>query len=248
MFLHFYAFEHLIRRDQPEFSMVWSGLEKYLPRKKERVLLTDFRKLGVFKWNMASPWINTYQTWNAFQAPYISHNEEIQTIFADCSVTSDFVNFWNFQCRKRSKKGLLQLWLLRALKTFFENFQKLMWFIWLLSTRDSLKCKFWSKIWNRGLEPPLCLLKGVSTRAPGSGSTCYHTDFIETLPVWRVYPKLKKTKWFLFWFFPGGDRPPPSFLGFHQGNRLKIGKLYEALTAMVFNQLLWQFAHILQYP
>ena len=22
-------------------------------------------------------------------------------------------------------------------------------------------------------------------------------------------PKLKKTKWFLFWFFPKGDRPPP---------------------------------------
>ena len=53
------------------------------------------------------------------------------------------------------------------------------------------------------------------------------------------FKKLKKTKWFLFWFFPGGDRPPsPVFLGFHKGNRLKIGKMYEALTAMVFNQLL----------
>ena len=31
MFLHFYAFEHLIRRNQPEFVMVWSGLEKYHP-------------------------------------------------------------------------------------------------------------------------------------------------------------------------------------------------------------------------
>ena len=52
-------------------------------------------------------------------------------------------------------------------------------------------------------------------------------------------PKLKNTKWFLFWFFPGGDRPPsPVSLGFHKGNRLKIGKMYEALTAMVFNQLL----------
>ena len=48
-----------------------------------------------------------------------------------------------------------------------------------------------------------------------------------------------------FGFFPGGDRPPPPvFLGFHQGNRFKIGKMYEALTAMVFNQLLWGFAHI----
>ena len=32
--------------------------------------------------------------------------------------------------------------------------------------------------------------------------------------------------------------PPPFFLGFHQGNCFKMGKMYEALTAMVFNQLL----------
>ena len=52
-------------------------------------------------------------------------------------------------------------------------------------------------------------------------------------------PKLKKTNWILFWFFPGEiDHPPPVFLSFHQGNRFKIGKMYEALTAMVFNQLL----------
>ena len=31
---------------------------------------------------------------------------------------------------------------------------------------------------------------------------------------------------------------PPVFNGFHQGNRFKIGKMYEVLTAMVFNQLL----------
>ena len=61
-------------------------------------------------------------------------------------------------------------------------------------------------------------------------------------------PKLKKTNWFLVWFFPGGDRPPPVFLGFHQGNRFKIGKMYEALTAMVFNQLLWGFAHTFFHP
>ena len=51
------------------------------------------------------------------------------------------------------------------------------------------------------------------------------------------------------WFFPGGDRPPPPvFLGFHQGNRFKIGKIYKALTAMVLNQLLWGFAHIFLHP
>ena len=43
------------------------------------------------------------------------------------------------------------------------------------------------------------------------------------------------------------DNPPPPsvFLGFLQGNRLKIGNMHEALTAMVCNQLLWGFAHIL---
>ena len=35
MFLHFYAFEHLIRGSQPEFLMVRSGLKKYHPGKKE---------------------------------------------------------------------------------------------------------------------------------------------------------------------------------------------------------------------
>ena len=50
-------------------------------------------------------------------------------------------------------------------------------------------------------------------------------------------PKLKKTNWFLFWFFPVGDRPPPVFLGFHQGNRLKISEMYEALTFDSFKYL-----------
>ena len=44
MFLHFHAFEHVIRRNQPEFSMVWSGPEKYHPIKKERVFLANTRK------------------------------------------------------------------------------------------------------------------------------------------------------------------------------------------------------------
>ena len=50
--------------------------------------------------------------------------------------------------------------------------------------------------------------------------------------------KLKKTNRFLFCFFRGEIDHPPGFLGFHQGNRFKIGKMYEVLTAIVFNQLL----------
>ena len=52
-------------------------------------------------------------------------------------------------------------------------------------------------------------------------------------------PKLKKLVSVLV--FSGGEIEtphPPIFLGFHQENRFKIGKMYEALTAMVFNQLL----------
>lgn len=46
MFLHFRVFEHVIRRNQPEFSMVWSGPEKYHLIKKERVFLANIRKLS----------------------------------------------------------------------------------------------------------------------------------------------------------------------------------------------------------
>lgn len=46
MFLHFHAFEYVIRRNQPEFSMVWSGPEKYHLIKKERVFLANIRKLS----------------------------------------------------------------------------------------------------------------------------------------------------------------------------------------------------------
>ena len=58
----------------------------------------------------------------------------------------------------------------------------------------------------------------------------------------------KRQTGFCFGFFRGEIDHPPVFLGFHQGNRFKIGKMYEALTAMVFNQLLWGFAHIFLHP
>ena len=52
-------------------------------------------------------------------------------------------------------------------------------------------------------------------------------------------PKLKKDKVVSVLVFSGGRLTIPRFfLGFHQGNRFKIGKMYEALTAVVFNQLL----------
>ena len=88
--------------------------------------------------------------------------------------------------------------------------------------------------------------KSVSARVLGSCATYHLTDFNELCQFKGSPPKLKKTKWFLFWFFLRGDRPPPLvFLDFHQGNRLKKGKMYEALTVMV---LLWGLAHIFLHP
>ena len=46
--------------------------------------------------------------------------------------------------------------------------------------------------------------KSVSTRAPGSRATCHLTDFNETLPVLRVYPKTKKDKLVSVLVFSGG--------------------------------------------
>ena len=61
----------------------------------------------------------------------------------------------------------------------------------------------------------------------------------------------QNSKWqtgFCFGFFRGEidhpSPPPPRF----SGNRFKIGKTYKALTAMVFNQLLWEFARIFLHP
>ena len=47
MFLHFYAFEHLIRGNQPEFlnGPVWAW---EISPKKESALLTNFKKLSNF--------------------------------------------------------------------------------------------------------------------------------------------------------------------------------------------------------
>ena len=64
------------------------------------------------------------------------------------------------------------------------------------------------------------VFKIVFTRAQGSCATCYLTDFNKTLPAKGSTPKFKRQSGFCFGFFPGGYR------------------IYEAFTAMVFNQLL----------
>ena len=81
----------------------------------------------------------------------------------------------------------------------------------------------------------------MSTRAPDNRAIRHLTDFNENKSVERVYPKTQKEKLVSVLVFSGGEIEtphPPIFLGFHKENRFKIGKMYEALTAMVFNQLL----------
>ena len=96
---------------------------------------------------MMNPWINKYQNWNPFYSPNISRSLKIQKIFCcmRCDTRTRVFNFWNFRCRKRSKKGLLAALTFESSKNFILTyFQKLMWFYWL-ATKDSLLGRVWGK-------------------------------------------------------------------------------------------------------
>ena len=93
------------------------------------------------------------------------------------------------------------------------------------------------------------LLKSVSTRTPGQSCYMLSHQFQWNFASLKGLPQnSRRQTGFCFGFFRGEIDHPPVFLGFHQGNRFKIGKMYEALTAMVFDQLLWGFAHIFLHP
>ena len=52
-------------------------------------------------------------------------------------------------------------------------------------------------------------------------------------------PKLKQTNWFVFWLFPGRDRPPSGFSWFSpKKNHFKTSKTCGVVTVMVFKPLL----------
>ena len=88
--------------------MVWSRLEKYHPRNKEYFWPISESSLPVF---LKKLWRTSFPT------SKISHNLWIQTISCcmQCVTMSKLFNFYIFDVAKRSKKGLLQLWILRAL-------------------------------------------------------------------------------------------------------------------------------------
>ena len=124
MFLHFYAFEHLIRGNQQEFFMVRSGLEKYHPRKKEYFwLISESRLTGFFLINYGEPLYKHTSKLKYFPSP-LDITQFRNTNDFLLLTRSELVSFWNFRCRKRSNKSLLQLWLLRALLKFLENISR----------------------------------------------------------------------------------------------------------------------------
>ena len=89
-------------------------------------------------------------------------------------------------------------------------------------------------------------LKCMSTRAPGSRATWHLTDFRNFASLKGLPQNLKGQTGFCFGFFRGKIDHPPGFSWFSpRKNCFKIGKMYEALTAivMVFNKLLLGFAH-----
>ena len=127
-----------------------------------------------------------------------------------------------------------------------------LWPVGIFTSRVYLQClgPDWLYLsWDEPCWGRLVNFKSVSTWAPSNRTICHLTDFNELCQFKGSTPKLKATNRFPFGFFPRKDRPPPPpphrFLGFHRGNRFKISKIYEARTAMVFNQLLWEFAYIL---
>ena len=118
--------------------------------KKERVLLTNFRKVsnGCILINYGEPLIKHISKLKYFPNP--SRNKK--RFLAACSVLrrASFSTFEVFDVARGQKKGLLKLWLLRAFKKLYilTYFQKSMWF-YSYTIKDSLMGKVWGKTFLR---------------------------------------------------------------------------------------------------
>ena len=128
MFMYFYAFEHLIRGNQSEFFMVRLDLRNLTQERKKEYfwLISESCLTGVF-------WIN-------YGEPLYKHSSKLKYFPSPLDITqfrntNDFLlhvvcyegracQLLKFRCRIRSKKGLLQLWLLKALSKFLENISR----------------------------------------------------------------------------------------------------------------------------
>ena len=88
---------------------------------------------------MTNSWINKCQNWNAFYTPYISQSLRIQNIFCcmRCDTRTEPFNFWNFRCRKRSKKTFCSFDFWELSKFYFNVFPETN-VVYLLAVKDSL--------------------------------------------------------------------------------------------------------------
>ena len=135
----FYIFllPNIIRWNQAEFLMVWSGLEQYQTRKK--VLLINFRKLSnkSFEMNYDEPLNKRKSNWNAFYTPNISHSLRIQKIFAVWYEDRAF-QLLKFSMSQEVKKGPFAALTMESSKNFIlTHLRKIMWF-YLPATKDNL--------------------------------------------------------------------------------------------------------------
>ena len=142
----FYIFllPNIIRWNQAEFLMVWSGLEQYQTRKK--VLLINFRKLSnkSFEMYYDEPLNKRKSNWNAFYTPYISHSLRIQKIFAVWYEDRAF-QLLKFSMSQEVKKGPFAALTMESSKNFIlTHLRKIMWF-YLPATKDNLLGKVWGK-------------------------------------------------------------------------------------------------------
>ena len=124
MFLHFFAFEH-VRRNQPEIfnGLVWTW---EISPKKERVLLTNFRKLSnwCFKINYDEPLNKRISKLKCILYTLnITHFKNTKYFLLHAVWYEDrAIQLLKFSMSQEVKKGLLRLWLLRALQIFFSVF------------------------------------------------------------------------------------------------------------------------------
>ena len=147
--------------------MVRSGLEKYHPRKKKRVLLTNFRKLsnGYFLINYGEPLYQHILKNEILSKPLRYHKiQEYKRFLAAFSVLQGarLSTEMKFSMSQEVKKGPFAALIIESsLKVFWTYIQKPVWF-YLLTTKDNLMGKVWGKTFSR-CEMPRTALTEIAT-------------------------------------------------------------------------------------
>ena len=120
---------------KPSGIFQWSALDlrNITPRKNEYLWpISESRLKGVFKLNYGEPLNKHMSKLKRYPNPlHITQFRNANDFLLH--VVCELVNFWNCRCLKRTKKGLLQLWLLRTVKNVFQRITRTLCdFIYLL--------------------------------------------------------------------------------------------------------------------